>query len=78
LDKTSLALLVMGVVLAPLGIYLATFEDCVAYMIVLVQQICTQRGLPYQAPGYALLILGILLFVVGLILLILGRQEGRE
>jgi hypothetical protein len=43
---------------------------------VLGQRLCTERGYPFQAPGYALLILGILLFVVGLVLILSEKRQA--
>lgn len=76
MDRASVTLLIMGVLLAPVGIYLATYETCVDYIVVLGNEVCTARGIPYQAPGYALLILGILLFIVGLLLLVTTKKES--
>lgn len=69
-----MVLAALGLVFAPVGVYLATLEGCIRYLTVVGQQVCTEWGFPYQAPGYALLTLGILLFVAGLVLAL--REKG--
>lgn len=67
--RADLVLLVLGVALAPIGVFLATWEVCVRTVL----NVCVERGVLYQAPGLALLILGILLFLMGAVLLATGK-----
>lgn len=76
MNTTRAVLIVAGLVASPLGVFLATLEVCVQYIIVLGERVCTQSGFPYQTPGLALLTMGILLFVVGLVMVVLERDKG--
>ncbi len=74
MERAPLALTILGIMTAPVGIYLATLERCVRDITLGEESICIEYGLPYQAPGYALLILGVLLFVAGLVLIATRRR----
>lgn len=72
--RVGLSLVMLGIVLTPVGVFLATLRGCLQYVTVLGGQICVEEGIPYMAPGYALLVLGVLLFIIGLVMVIMERR----
>lgn len=65
MSRSTAILLVLGAILAAAGAFFVTWEVCTRE--VLGQ--CVAREAIYQAPGLALLVVGILAFAAGLTLL---------
>lgn len=71
MSRADVVLLVLGGVMAPLGVILMSWETCLQ----VIGGLCVGVQRPYEATGLAVLVAGILLFAVGLVLLATRRQS---